>query len=127
MRGFRSFCILAGLIGVAGAAHGQDLLPMQATKISLGDFNGVAYYTVEKDGLRIVATMAQGEAGTPIRFVATLIPGQKTLLSVPGVVGQAEQVVELVRVDDRVAISLAAAAAAPNSANNFALAGNPEE
>lgn len=127
MRGFRNFCILAGLIGVAGAAHGQDLLPMQATKISLGDFNGVGYYTVEKDGLRIVATMAQGEAGTPIRFVATLIPGQKTLLSVPGVVGQAEQVVELVRVDDRVAISLAAAAAAPNSANNFTVAGNPGE
>jgi hypothetical protein len=58
MRGFGSVVVLAGLIGLAGAAHGQDLLPIQATKISLADFNGVAYYTVEKNGLRIVATLA---------------------------------------------------------------------
>ncbi len=32
MRGFGSVVVLAGLIGLAGAAHGQDLLPIQATK-----------------------------------------------------------------------------------------------
>jgi hypothetical protein len=124
MRGFRSFCILAGLIGVAGAAHGQDVLPMQATNINLVDFKGIAYYTVEKEGLRIVATVAQGEAGTPIRFVATLLPGQRTVLSVPGAVGQVEQAVELLRVDDRVSISPATAATDPKSADNLAVAGN---
>jgi hypothetical protein len=125
MRGFRSFCILAGLIGIVGAAQGQDLSPMQATKISLGDFNGVAYYTVEKDGLHIVATMAQGEAGTPIRFVATLSPGQKTLVSVAGGVGQVEQAVEFVRVGDRISISRAMAAAEPDT--KLAAAVHPDD
>jgi hypothetical protein len=127
MRGVGTYCVLAGLIGAVGAAHGQDLLPMEARKVSLGDFNGIAYYTVEKDGLRVVATMAQGETGTPIRFVATLAPGQKTLLSVAGGVGQSEQRVELVRVDDRISISPAAAATAPNSVTNFTVAANPED
>ena len=127
MRGVRSYCVLAGLVGAVGTAQGQDLLPLQAGKVSLGDFNGVAYYTVEKDGLRVVATMAQGESGISIRFVATLAPGQKTLLSIAGGVGQSEQIVELVRVNDRISISPAAAAAAPDSVTNFAVAANPED
>jgi hypothetical protein len=127
MRGVRSYCVLAGLIGAVGAAQGQDLLPMEAGKVSLGDFAGVAYYTVEKDGLRVVATLAQGEAGTPIRFVATLAPGQKALLSVASGIGQSEQSVELVRVEDRISVSPAAAAAAASSVTHIAVAASPED
>ena len=49
------------------AAHANGLRPIEAQSINLGDMSGVAYYTVEPDGFRVVTTLAQGEAGTPIR------------------------------------------------------------
>jgi hypothetical protein len=52
--------------------------------------SGVAYYTVERDGFRVVATLAQGEAGTPLRVVAVLAPGQSVVLSTPEQAGRIE-------------------------------------
>jgi len=66
-----------------GAAHANGLKPIEGRGIHLGDVSGVLYYTVEADGLRVVTTLAQGEAGTPIRFVSVLAPGQRVLLSTP--------------------------------------------
>ena len=66
-----------------GAAHADGLRPIEAKSIDLGDVSGVAYYTVERDGLHVVTTLAQGEAGTPIRVVSVLAPGQRVLLSTP--------------------------------------------
>uniref|UniRef100_UPI0019531E97 hypothetical protein n=2 Tax=Pseudomonadota TaxID=1224 RepID=UPI0019531E97 len=51
---------------------------------------GVVYYTVEPDGYRVVTTLAQGEAGTPVRFVSVLAPGQRALLSTPNERGALE-------------------------------------
>jgi hypothetical protein len=45
--------------------------------------SGVTYYTVEPDGFRIITTLAQDEAGTPIRFVSVLEPRQRVVLSTP--------------------------------------------
>jgi hypothetical protein len=64
-----------------GAAQANGLRPIQGQSINLGDVSGVAYYTVEPDGFRVVTTLAQGEAGTPIRFVSVLAPGQRVVLS----------------------------------------------
>ena len=58
------------------SAHANGLRPIEGRSINLGDVSGVAYYTVEPDGFRVVTTLAQGEAGTPIRFVSVLAPGQ---------------------------------------------------
>ena len=66
-----------------GAAHASALRPIEAQSIHLGDISGVAYYTVEPDGFRVVATLAQGEAGTPVRIVSVLAPGQRVVLSTP--------------------------------------------
>src|SRR4051794_210765 len=66
-----------------GAAHADGLRPIEAKSIDLGDFSGVAYYTVERDGLHVVTTLAQGQAGTPIRVVSVLAPGQRVVLSTP--------------------------------------------
>ena len=63
-----------------------------------------AYYTVERDGFRVVATLAQGEFGAPVRFEAVLLPGQSVVLSTIRVV-DAEPVlvaVEVSREGDRV-------------------------
>ena len=66
-----------------GAAHADGLRPIEAKSIDLGNVSGVAYYTVEPDGLHVVTTLAQGEAGTPIRIVSVLGSGQSVILSTP--------------------------------------------
>jgi hypothetical protein len=73
-----------------GAAHGNGLRPIEGRSIDLGDVSGVAYYTVERDGFRVVTTLAQGERGTPIRLVSVLAPGQRVVLSTPHQPGAVE-------------------------------------
>src|ERR1700749_2034229 len=70
------------LASLAGA-HANGLRPIEGRSINLGDVSGVAYYTVEPDGFRVVTTLAQGEAGAPIRFVTVLAPGQRVVVSTP--------------------------------------------
>src|SRR5215471_11183439 len=64
-------------------AHADSLRPIDAKSIDLGDVSGVAYYTVERDGFHVVTTLAQGAAGTPIRVVSVLAPGQSVAFSTP--------------------------------------------
>jgi len=66
-----------------GAAHAGGLRPIEGLSVHLGDVSGVAYYTVEPDGFRVVTTLAQGETGTPVRFVSVLARGQRVVLSTP--------------------------------------------
>lgn len=73
-----------------GAAQARGLRPIEAQSIHLGDVSGVTYYTVEPDGYRVVTTLAQGETGTPVRFVSVLAPGQRTLLSTSNQAGTLE-------------------------------------
>lgn len=77
--------LFAGAFALAslGAAHADGLRPIAAKSIDLGDVSGVAYYTIERDGFHVVATLAQGELGTPIRVVSVLAPGQRVVLSTP--------------------------------------------
>ena len=65
------------------AAHADGLRPIEAKSIDLGEVSGVAYYTVERDGFHVVTTLAEGGAGTPIRVVSILSPGQRVVLSTP--------------------------------------------
>src|ERR1700724_2635594 len=75
--------LVAAVLTVASleAAHADDLRPIDAKSIDLGEVSGVAYYTVERDGFHVVTTLAQGVAGTPIRVVSVLAPGQSVALS----------------------------------------------
>ena len=77
--------LLAAAFTIAslGTAHASGLRPIEAQSIHLGDVSGVAYYTVEPNGFRVVTTLAQGEAGTPVRFVSVLAPGQRVVISTP--------------------------------------------
>src|SRR6202046_1393334 len=77
-------------LATLGAAHAESLRPIQAKSIDLGDVSGVAYYTVERDGFHVVTTLAQGQAGTPIRVVSVLAPGQRVGLSTPQLTGAIE-------------------------------------
>ena len=63
---------------------------------SLGATIGVAYFTLEPAGMRLVATI-QGADGVPVRFSATLAPEQAATVSVPGKVGEAATEVSFLR------------------------------
>jgi hypothetical protein len=80
----RSMLVAAAFaLASLGAAHADGLRPIDARSIDLGEVSGVAYYTVEHDGFHVVATLAQGTEGTPIRVVSVLAPGQSVAFSTP--------------------------------------------
>ena len=109
----------------ASVAHAAELKPFEAKSLRLGDYTGVAYYTVEKDGYRVITTLAAGKSGTPIRMVATLVQGQTAMISVPRGVGEKSLEVEVARIGDRVVVSGSAVIA---SSDEIQLAGaNPEQ
>ncbi|MBV9560717.1 MAG: hypothetical protein JOY90_09700 [Bradyrhizobium sp.] len=85
-----TFFAAALALAFLGAAHAEDVRAIEAKSIHLGEISGIAYSTVERDGLHVVTTLAQGEAGTPIRIVSVLAPGQSVMLSTAGVAGAIE-------------------------------------
>ena len=93
----RTIIAAAFALTVAGAAQADGLRPVEGRSIDLGDVSGIAYYTVEPDGFRVVATVAQGEAGTPVRLEAVLAPNQSVVLSSPRVGSVAPNAIEISR------------------------------
>ena len=91
-------CIALAALCLAGTS-GQtgELDVLQAASFDVGGYHGVAYYTSESDGYRVVATIAQGETGLPVRFEATLTEAQKITITVPGQLGEKSHVFELTR------------------------------
>ena len=89
-------CAVAAVF-VAGGVHAETLKPIQGRSIDLGTLAGIAYYTVEHEGYRLVATLG---TDTPVRFVATLAPGQSVTLSSPRMLGQSAMEVRFMRRGD---------------------------
>jgi hypothetical protein len=99
------------------ARQAEGLKPLRGQVIDLGDVSGVAYYTVERDGFRVVATLAKkDEDAVPVRVVAVLAPGQSLALSTPHEAGTPPDAVDFIRRADTVLVHKAAAAV--TSANN---------
>jgi hypothetical protein len=92
-------------IAVSSTLHADPLQPIQAQKIELGALAGVAYYTVEPDGYRLVVTLAGRESDSPIRFVATLAPGQAVTLSAARNVGEPAVEVRFVRQGEQLSVN----------------------
>ena len=103
----RLITITASALAFIGAAHAGELKPSQSRQIDLGAVSGVAYYTVERDGFHVVATLAEGSTGTPVRVHAILVPGQSVVLSTPRAVGAAPVAVKLSRQGDEVLVGVA--------------------
>jgi hypothetical protein len=94
-----------------GSAHADGLKLFQGRVIDLGDVSGVAYYTLEWDGFRVVATLAKkDEDAVPVRVVAVLAPGQSLTLSTPPEAGAPDDAVEIVRRADTLLVHEAAVA-----------------
>ena len=96
---------LLAAMSLVGAAQAEQLNPMQAKSIEFGGTTGVAYYTIADDGFRVVATLAAGEAGAPMRFIATLASGQSVVVSVPQAVHETARELEIKRDGDMVTVS----------------------
>jgi len=100
--------LILSVIGLAASfattAVAGDLAAYRGEKIDLGPVNGIAYYTVEKDGYHVVATLADADSDA-VRFEAVLVPGQTMILSSPASVGQAPARIEISRNDDRVQVN----------------------
>jgi hypothetical protein len=120
----KTLAAVGALTFAASVAHAAELKPFEAKSLRLGDYTGVAYYTVERDGYRVITTLAAGESGTPIRMVATLVQGQRAIVSVPRGVGDNSLEVEIARIGNQVVVSGSAVIA---STDQIQLAGaNPE-
>ena len=104
MTTFRTMLTAVFAVTSIGAAHADALRPTEGRSIDLGELSGVAYYTVERNGFRVVATLAEGEAGTPVRVEAVLAPEQSIMLSVPRAAGLLPNVVEISRRGDEVSV-----------------------
>jgi hypothetical protein len=107
--------ILAAAVALAsiGPARAEGPEPGRAQRVDLGAVAGIAYYTVERDGFRVVATLAhRGEdaAAAPVRVEAVLAPGQSVVLSSPRGAGTPPDAVEISREADAVLVRKAAAA-----------------
>jgi hypothetical protein len=109
--------IVTGLfaaLAFASLAQAAEMRPMEATSISLGEVTGVAFYTETADGFQVVATLAAGEEGTPMRFVTTLAEGQKMTVSVPQAADEAPVEVVFARFGNSISVADGTATAMTN-------------
>ena len=58
----------------------------------------MVFFTTQPDGYHIVVTIADGEAGLPVRFEASLTERQKLSITVPANLGQQSHVLVISRV-----------------------------
>src|SRR5262249_37740816 len=82
-----------------------ELAASHGGSIQLGSIRGIVYYTETQDRYRVIATLADGEAGLPMRFEAILADRQSLRISVPGKAGEPSQAVEISRAADKLIIA----------------------
>lgn len=100
----RIAALLAASLAASPAAAG-GLAEFHGGSVDLGTFQGVVYYTNKLEWYRVVATLASGPDGAPIRFVATLGEGQAFEISVPGRAGEAGRSLQITRTDGKLFLS----------------------
>ncbi len=94
------------LLSLVGTGYADGLKPIQAQRIALPGIYGTAYYTVEPDGFRVVATLGnEGGESVPLRVRALLSAGQSIAFSTPGAVGTQGETIEIMRRGDEVLVS----------------------
>ena len=99
----KSVALAAGLMVVGGAALGADVAAYAGKSIELKDVHGTVYYAPHGDAFDVVVTLDSD--GHPMRVLSSLQAGQKTVLSVPGALGEAATTVEIKREGDHLVVS----------------------
>jgi hypothetical protein len=113
---------IAGLFFVVSAAAGsaQCARPLddavregETVATDLGEnASAITYWMRAPDGWRVVTTVdmvsgrdSDAEQHAVVRFSAVLQPGQSQLISVPVALGEAQQVLRIRRLDDRIEVA----------------------
>ena len=105
MKIYRTLIAATFALASLSAVQAEGLRPIQSQAIDLGDLSGVAYYTVERDGFHVVATLAQqGEGAGPVRVETVLAPGQRVTFSTPRGMGAGPDALEISRWNDQVLV-----------------------
>jgi hypothetical protein len=87
----------------------QDLRPLQGTRAEFNNGASVlVYYTAERDGFHVVATVASDDtpAQKVFRFTTVLADGQSTSISVRHDAGEPDDSVTLAHAGDRLHLIL---------------------
>ena len=95
----------SALLSTAGLAHADGTLAAQAVSLDLGTSTGVAYYTPEASGYRVVVTLATGTSQDVTRFETVLGVDQSMIVSLPGTAELGGRRVELTRRGDRLVVT----------------------
>jgi hypothetical protein len=92
----------------------REIAPEQALRFVLDGWVGVAYFTSEPAGLRLVATIATDKATewAPVRFAATLAANETATISVPRKAGEESIEVSFLRRGERLLVKT------PSNASN---------
>lgn len=86
-------------------ASAEAIKPLDGGSVSLGELSGVAYYTAEPKGYRVVVTLARTETSRAMRVEAVLANGQSVILSTPQELGGTADAIEISRTGDTVAVN----------------------
>ncbi|CAA2144825.1 MULTISPECIES: hypothetical protein [Methylobacterium] len=93
-------------VGVATLpASAETIKPLDGGSVSLGELSGVAYYTAEPKGYRVVVTLARTGTSRAMRFETVLANGQSVTLSTPQELGGTADAIEISRTGDTVAVN----------------------
>jgi hypothetical protein len=101
----RLTAVAVACFAMTGVSAAAELAPDSGYSVRLDRFEGAVYYTEGQDGYRVVATLASGAEEQPIRFISTLAPGQRMVISVPQSVDQPSIDFEIVRDGDVMLVS----------------------
>jgi hypothetical protein len=112
-----AFALLA-LGAPAARADALRLVPLAGLQTTLGRLDLNLYCQARPEGLEVVATASDGEAGTAIRFAAVLADGQSAVVSVPRGPGEPAEEIVLRRAGGRVEVVGAGLAAPRHLAAN---------
>ncbi|TXM64518.1 hypothetical protein [Methylobacterium sp. WL120] len=96
--------ILALSAGLGTAAAAAEIKPAQAGSVDLGTLSGVAYYTAEAKGYRVVVTLAPRAAAPAVRFETVLADDQSVTLSTPRQADAPAETIEISRAGDRILV-----------------------
>ncbi|GJD44221.1 hypothetical protein AFCDBAGC_2087 [Methylobacterium cerastii] len=87
-----------------GTAAAAEIKPAQAGSVDLGTLSGVAYYTAEPKGYRVVVTLAPRAAAPAVRFETVLADDQSVTLSTPRQADAPAETIEISRAGDRILV-----------------------
>ena len=107
---------VASLVVPCGDVRAEELAPLAGRSVALGEMRGIAYYRPGGAGFEVVIILADGPAGRPVRFMTTLSPGQATVISSPGTLGQQATIVTITRDADRILVDGGSARAQDDAA-----------